>query len=210
MNYMKLKTVFVTVSITLLVTSLSLFAVSAVFAEGESLSLSARKYDINDDNEVDIKDVSTLLNYLADSTEPETGETYTEPTIVVGKAAAYAGQSGIEVPVTLKNNPGVSSVAFDVAYGEGLTLTAITFNMGSFPGSTVTSQTLDSPAFVSWVNYTTEVEGDAVFVTLVFDVSAQAQGTIAISVSYDEDNIYDIDENNICFDTAEGGVTITG
>lgn len=132
----------------------------------------------------------------------------TNPTFIVEKVNAEAGQSGVTVTVALKNNPGISSIALSVAYDDGITLTGFTYNSSEIGGqSTPYNANVASPRLV-WVNWTENVEGDWVFATLIFNVNEHASGTYNIYISYNADDVYDVDENNVTFDIADGNITV--
>ena len=58
------------------------------------------------------------------------------------------------------------------------------------------------------VNGSANIEGDFTFATLYFDVSDKATGTCPISVIYEEENVYNIDETNVSFEIINGAITI--
>ncbi len=133
---------------------------------------------------------------------------YTEPTIVISRATAQAGDTGIEITVALKKNPGIASLNLIVTYAEGLTLTSIEYN-SAIGGMSQQPQTYGSPVVLNWFNGTADSEGDWVFATLSFDVSASAvAGDCDISLTYDPNNVYDITETNVSFDVVNGKITI--
>ena len=131
----------------------------------------------------------------------------TNPTFIVEQVDAQAGQTNVEVKVLLKNNPGISSIALSIAYDTSITLTGFTYN-GEIGGqSTPYNANAASPKLV-WVNWTENVEGDWVFSTLTFNVNENASGAYNISISYNAEDIYDVDENNINFDIINGGIVV--
>ena len=111
---------------------------------------------------------------------------------------AVPGQT-VDVDISMKNNPGISSVGLSVAYDSDiLTIENITFNP-EIGGSTQASQYTKNPAKIIWISPTSNYTNDAVIATFTFRVNADIQDNIAtdIELSYDPDDIYDIDENNI-------------
>ena len=148
-------------------------------------------------------------NITAETTITATYEqNITNPTFIVGKVNAEAGQSGVSVTIRLKNNPGISSIAMSISYDEGITLTGFTYNSSEIGGqSTPYNANAASPKLV-WVNWTENVNGDWVFATLTFNVDANASGNYNIMISYNADDVYDYDENNINFDIINGGIVV--
>lgn len=111
---------------------------------------------------------------------------------------AVPGQT-VDIDISMINNPGISSVGLSVAYDSDiLTIENITFNP-EIGGSTQASQYTRNPAKIIWISPTSNYTNDAVLATFTFRVNADIQDNIAtdIELSYDPDDIYDIDENNI-------------
>ncbi len=131
------------------------------------------------------------------------------PTIAVEGDAFVTGQT-VNVRIRLKNNPGIASVKFALAYDtEVLTLTNITYNT-DIGGQAQQPQNYNSPVTLNWINGTADSEGDFLFATLTFTVNPNAVvgSTTKISLTYDENDIYDITETNIEFFVEDGEFTI--
>ena len=129
--------------------------------------------------------------------------------IQVSEKTAFAG-STVDVEISLKNNPGVSSIGLDVSYDKDiLSLEKIVYN-SEMGGNTQSSGLSDNPATLLWVNSSANFSQDATFATLTFKVSANAkEGAVAdVKLSYDEDNIYNLEENNVNCETVDGKVTV--
>ena len=130
------------------------------------------------------------------------------PSFVVDSVSVQPGES-VDVTISVKNNPGIASIKLNVAYDSNLTLDKITYN-NAINGMFMQPQKLTSPVVLNWFNGVANSEGDWVFATLSFTVSsAAAVGTYPISVTYDENDVYNIDENNLAFGIENGAVTIT-
>ena len=137
--------------------------------------------------------------------------TETEKMIIeAAEKTAFAGSS-VDVEISLKNNPGVSSVGLNVSYDKDiLSLEKIVYNT-EMGGNTQSSSKNDNPATLLWVNSSADFTKDATFATLTFKVSADAkEGDVAdIKLSYDENNIYNLQENNnVSCQTIDGKVTV--
>ena len=147
-------------------------------------------------------------NITSDTTVTATyRETITNPTFVVEKVVAAAGAQNVEVTVSLKKNPGVSSIGLSISCDNGITLTGFDYN-GSIGGqSTPYSSAVASPKLV-WINWIENVTGDWVFATLYFNVAENASGEYAISIAYNADDVYDVNETNIAFDIINGSITV--
>ena len=152
--------------------------------------------------------VALLLNLALLCSVYAEGET---PTFEVGTAQGWPGETGIEIPIYVKNNPGVASINIDVTFDEmNVALTSVNFN--SNWGTAVESQGMQSPYTINWNPGTTEYKvEDSVFATLTFSIQDNALAGLAeITISYDEDNVYNLQEENINFAVVSGGITVCG
>lgn len=120
------------------------------------------------------------------------------------------GEKEAVVNVTIKNNPGIASLAFDVIYDEKyLTLKSFTYNKEALAGAaTVPFNPSAKPACLSMISPTANITGDFVFATLYFDINENAVGEYDIILSCNEDNIYDVNENNLDFRVENGKITV--
>ena len=112
-------------------------------------------------------------------------------TISVAEKTAFPG-STVDVDITLKNNPGVSSIGLNVGYDKKiLTLDKIVYNT-QMGGTTQSSSLTDNPVTLLWINSSAEFKSDANFATLTFKVASSAkEGDVSdITLSYDEENVY--------------------
>lgn len=132
------------------------------------------------------------------------------PQFVVSKAEAKQGEKNVAVTVSLKNNPGIASVLLDILYDtEHLKLTGFEYNKELINGSsTVPFNEKASSPCLSMVNGGENVTGDGVLATLYFEVSVSAVGGYPIVVSYDKNNVYNIDEENVMFEVVNGIIEI--
>ena len=132
------------------------------------------------------------------------------PQFVVGKAQAKPGERDVEVTVSLKNNTGIASLLLDILYDtDNLKLTGFEYNKELTNGSsTVPFNEKASPPCLSMVNGTANITGDGVLATLYFEVSDSAEGGYPVVVSYDKNNVYNIDEENVMFETVNGLIEI--
>ena len=167
--------------------------------------------------DVCLADAVCILRYISGSpcngnagkeiqptTEPSTENT--KPKFVVETVKANPNDKNVAVKISVQNNPGLASISLDVDYDDkNLTLTNFTYNTEAVSGaSTVPFHAGTFPPCVSVVNGTANITGDWDFVTLYFDVSDTANGVYDISLSYDEDNVYDINENNVSVEVVKG------
>ncbi|MBQ4562717.1 MAG: InlB B-repeat-containing protein [Clostridia bacterium] len=132
----------------------------------------------------------------------------TSLTVNVEAVNAMPGET-VEVDITLADNPGISSLRMNVRYGDILTLTKVTYNK-DFGGQFVNPQTLTSPVTLYWLDYSSSCDIDGVFATLTFVVSdsAKADEVANITVTYDPDDIYDFNMDNVDTVVNPGSVTV--
>ncbi len=150
----------------------------------------------------------TACGYVKTEVLPAIGIEHA-PNIVIEADAVVIGQT-VDVRILLKNNPGIASMKFALAYDtEVLTLTNITYNT-DIGGQAQQPQNLNSPVTLNWINGTADSEGDFLFATLTFTVAPDAVvgNTAKISLTYDENDIYDISETNIEFFVVGGEFAI--
>lgn len=128
---------------------------------------------------------------------------------VSGKNVVPGGT--VDVDIVMTNNPGIASIGLNVGYdSEVLTIENITFN-DAMGGTTQTSQLTANPAKIIWISSTQNFMGDATVATITF----KANGAITentsteISLAYDPDDIYDINEDNLDCDVVKGTVIVT-
>ena len=130
------------------------------------------------------------------------------PTICINNETASAGKT-VQVNIALKNNPGIASMKLKVAYDESiLTLQQIVYN-SAMGGQSQQPQNLTSPVTLNWYNGAANSNGDFVYATLTFLVKDSAQaGETNITVTYDPEDVYNIDFDNINFAVQNGQITI--
>lgn len=131
------------------------------------------------------------------------------PTFLVETVTAEAGQKRVAVTVSVKNNPGIAAVALNLSHDSGLTLTEVVYN-SQIPGQTMRPQTLKNPVKLIWLNPFADVEDDFVLATAYFDVSDTAtKGNHQISVTYNPNDVYEMSEENVHFEIAQGSIWVT-
>ncbi len=154
-----------------------------------------------------------------------------DPIFVVSEATAKKGDT-VDVTISLKNNPGIASIKFSVAYPSDLSIKsykwadsftkAYTYvedeeEVTADPPSKSTNKS--NPANINWVSYTHNVEGDGDFVTIKFTVAENAElGDKIIDISYDAGDIFkyvsgkyedqNLTEGNVAFKHTDGKITV--
>lgn len=129
------------------------------------------------------------------------------PTIIVGRADSSAGKKNVAVTVAVMNNPGISSLGLNVSYSQYLTLKDVKYNK-DIKGEAMKPGNFESATKLTWLSPFEDVDGDWIIATLYFDVSEEAVGDLPISVTYNANNIYNMEEENISFDVIDGAIAI--
>ena len=131
------------------------------------------------------------------------------PTFAVSEATAAPGET-VEMTVSLANNPGIASAELIIQYDHTvLELTNIAENAAAYPG--LWTKKAEEDSFTYWSEGGRNNAKNEVIVTLTFAVkNAAAAGDCKVTVTYDEDNVYDEDEVNVHFAVTPGKVTVTG
>ena len=128
---------------------------------------------------------------------------------VVDDASAVPGGT-MQVNVRLENNPGIAMMRLKISYDSSfLTLNQVTYNTEI--GGTATQPTIsDGYVTLLWYNESENVEGDWIFATLTFTVKETATvGSVSdIVLTYDAEEVCDIEENNVVFSIDNGVATV--
>ena len=150
-------------------------------------------------------EVTTATTFAADTTIYAQWTVITNAKLVVGSGRVIRGEE-IQIPVRIEENPGVISIEISVHYDETvLEWTAVT--AGEY-GGTFLGEVGDTLTWYADDPRENETK-DGVFVTLTFRAKDDAAtGTTLVSVSYDEENVYNADEENQAFLTAPGEIEV--
>lgn len=134
--------------------------------------------------------------------------------ITFGEVMAKVGDE-VEIPVTIENNPGITSFRFRVAYDmDGLELLSV--EKGSVLTSGTLSSTTNKEAETMTFHWFAEnnVVGDGEIVLLKFKISENARGDYPLTVTYLENDIVNENWEAIPFTVVEGkistGSTVSG
>ena len=131
-----------------------------------------------------------------------------EPYFEVVSERAMTGDQ-VNVGIAVRNNPGITSLSVKVEFPEELILTSVTYPQ-VFSSFATGSNKMQSPFTVSWFSGTsTDEDVNDIFAIFTFTVSDSAVvGDYPITLTYDEDNVFDSGYNNISFEVKNGAVTV--
>ncbi|MBR4911020.1 MAG: hypothetical protein IKZ47_06850 [Clostridia bacterium] len=129
------------------------------------------------------------------------------PVVAVSEQTAKNGDT-VDITVTLNNSPEIASVKLAVDFDSDLSLNSVTYGDALGAGMTQQPQTLSGTVILNWLDLT-PISGGILFATLSFTVDEYAApGLKSVTVTYDPEDLCDIDENNVYFDVANGGVSV--
>ncbi len=131
-------------------------------------------------------------------------EKITAPTVIVNSTTATGNT--VDVVISLANNTGFAALKFDVAYGDGLTLTGVNFVTIQGAYNSV-PEPYGTPQTICVINPEKDITLNGALVTLTFAVSSSA--TVEdITIILDNENIFDSDFNSVVFEAVNGSVTV--
>lgn len=131
-------------------------------------------------------------------------------TVSVESVVALPGDC-VQVKIDIANNPGIASLKINVDYDDYLTLTNVEFN--SAFGSFVTAPTpYNNPQSLSMISPLSDVASNGTFATLTFKISDNAPSDYVadIILTYDEDDVFNADFENVPLSVVNGYVKIGG
>ncbi len=135
-----------------------------------------------------------------------------EGVFIVSSESAKPGEE-VTVTISIANNPGIITSQLEVHYDTGLTIKSVTDKgllKGTYtPGGDLTA----NPYTISWndATATSNNTSNGVIAEIIFTVSETAtNGDYDIWVTFDENNVFDINMNNVAFTTQPGKVSVTG
>ena len=132
------------------------------------------------------------------------------PTFAVSSASANPGDT-VEITISIENNPGITSAAIDVSFPDELTLTDVSLKRDVYTGQFNGPQSLPvtKKARLNWANGLENNGTSGLFATLKFSVSESAgEGSYPIAITYDPDDVFNLEETNINFQVSNGSVTV--
>lgn len=153
-------------------------------------------------------DNNTVLNGVTSDDKVSLMSVDEPMTLTVSNEVSMPGET-VKVNVDINNNPGISSLKIDIEYDEVLTLQKIEFNT-AFGAFVTAPEPYTNPQSINLISPLSEINVNGTLATLTFLVSEDTQdGHIAnITVTYDEDNIFDGDFNTIQMNVENGSVSV--
>lgn len=131
------------------------------------------------------------------------------PLFRITSANVLAGEN-FDLDLTISNNPGITALQVSIEFDtSSIEMTGIE-HKGLFSNPSTCSNTFNSPFKVSWYSQNSNNETEnGVLATLHFHALDTAQnGDYPITVSYDEDNVFNSSFDNVYFSTENATVTV--
>lgn len=125
---------------------------------------------------------------------------------IVGDAYVSADGTQVSIPVYANITSGITTAKIRIDFGDKLSLTGVT------PGTTFSaligaqSYPVSNHVTLNWNSGTSNVSGYELFATLLFDASALASETAAVTLTYDEDDVCNTAFENVPFKVVNGSV----
>lgn len=136
------------------------------------------------------------------------------PSIAVSNVEAERGKE-ITVVVSLADNPGIVAMKLLVKYDTNVLeyqSSTISKDFSGITGATAVTTENNGDIILNWIVLSTENKNctaNGTFAEIKFKVKDNAaKGDSVISVTYDEDDVYNVKEENISFATNNGKVTV--
>lgn len=125
------------------------------------------------------------------------------PIMEISKVSGKVGDT-VQVTVTMKNNPGIYCYILKPVYDK-TQLSLVSMTSGAGMGGVFTDGNL-----AVWLGDEDDVTTNEVALILTFTILDGASGTIDVSISYQEGDICNYDEQDVNFYVVDGSVTVEG
>ena len=120
-----------------------------------------------------------------------------------------AGETGIEVTVYLKNNPGILGADFAISFDSELSLVGAVNGVTADDVTYTKPKIFKNPTTFLWDSQDLTWTEDGVILTLLFNVSASAApGEYDITLTYEPGYIFDVDFEAIDFTVVNAVVKV--
>ena len=132
------------------------------------------------------------------------------PTITVGNVSGKPGDT-VTVAVRISENPGIIAARLKISYDANAVILTNVADCGILGEYRFGDDLSSNPYIVTWSNGTarTDYTANGDLVRLTFKIADNAQaGNLPITISYDEEEIYNKDLENIAFATTAGTITV--
>lgn len=159
--------------------------------------------------------VTVLEAELTSPTNPTNPTTPTNPlnpedaAFVVSRISEKSGAT-VNVDVSIQNNPGITALKISLSYPtDELTLKNVEYK-SLFSSHATGSNKMNSPFTISWFsNSSSNESANGVLATLTFEIANDAaDGTYPVELSYDPDDVFNSQFDNVEFAISNGAVIV--
>lgn len=145
-------------------------------------------------------------------TQPGTEAPVTTPSFVVEKATASAGDT-VTLAIDVENNPGILGMTLTLSYNSNVLTLKDSVNGSAVSDALTLTKPgkYASPCNFAWdgIELSDDQIKDGEILVLTFNVASNAaKGTYPITVSYDNDSIFNADLMPVDLDIINGSVTV--
>ena len=129
----------------------------------------------------------------------------------IGSTSAKAGET-VKIDVSLENNTGVLALKLELSYDKERLKLINAEDKGLVSGKTFSKTTDKYPYIMLWNSASTEnFDDDGVLAVLTFEVLSDApSGDAFISISYEQENVYDVNSKDVLLNVKDGFVKVEG
>ncbi len=154
--------------------------------------------------------LTMLICFSAGSLSAFAADSAAKMSVVVEPVTAKPGDT-VQVNINLRNNPGITSLKLLVHYDQYVTLKSVSFN-SAFGAYVTAPEPYRNPQPLNMISPLNEISANGNFATLTFAVSqnAPANHYSDITLSYDPDDIFDGDYDNVDTKIVNGYIKIAG
>jgi hypothetical protein len=131
--------------------------------------------------------------------------------IVIGKAEGKAGDN-VSVTVSLENNPGIITMYLELTYDQSRLTLVSAEDSKLLSDSMFSGQTTTFPYNMNWDGSVSHsnITDNGTICTLNFKILDNAPtGDAFVKISYDPNNVFNYNLNNVAFDVNDGKITVT-
>ena len=129
----------------------------------------------------------------------------------IGSASAMPGET-VKIDVSLENNTGVLALKLELSYDKQRLKLLTAEDAGLVSGKIFSKTTDKYPYIMLWNSASIKnFDADGVLVSLTFEVLNDApSGDAFISISYEQENVYDVDYKDVLLNVKDGFITVEG
>ncbi|MCC8073756.1 MAG: dockerin type I domain-containing protein [Clostridiales bacterium] len=131
-----------------------------------------------------------------------------KPTFTLDTVEASVGETA-SVCLRVSNNPGITAFRVVITFDtSAIELTDVEFGDAASGYFTGTSQNYGSPYSVSGFSAVEDISTNGILVTYTFKVLTSVEGSYSINLTYDSDDVFNLEGDSVDFEAVNGSVTV--